>query len=57
MSQTEFTLTGWKAVVAVIVAVAVGGYSLFMRNTTLDTQAKDVIRFLGRLGIRRQGHG
>lgn len=44
MSQSEFTLTGWKAIVAVIVAVVVGGYTLFMRNTTLDTQARDVIR-------------
>ncbi|MBI9076920.1 MAG: hypothetical protein JEZ02_16045 [Desulfatibacillum sp.] len=43
MSETEFTLTGWKAIVAVIIAVAVGGYSLVMRNATLDTQARDVI--------------
>lgn len=44
MSQVEFTLTGWKAVAAVIVVAVLAVFSLFMRNTTLDSQGKEVIR-------------
>ncbi len=44
MSQMEIRLTGWKAVLAVVIALAVMAYGVFARNTTLDTQAKEVIR-------------
>ncbi len=45
MSEVKIRVTGWKAIVVLIIAVAFVGYRYYSVRTTLETGAADELRF------------